>query len=948
MNVEALAVDELAEHRIHGEAAAWPTDVAAAVVARLKAEADRHWSINANRSLAFAGAIMAIGQARGDDAVVALGTMAHGDALKFVGNMADAWRALDEAGHLFQYIGDDMGWARTRIGRLLLCVDLNRVDEALHDAERARQIFTAHGASEFRLRLDHDTAYVYRLLGNHRHALDLYRSALTTALALGSVGERYLGALYSNLGVIHEALGDPDQALPYLQQAHAFFEATNATRNVAMTDMYIARIVMTQGQYRRALQLLLRTRDIYAKEELDLDKITVDRLLARCYRLLNRHREARDLLHSVIDAYHAVGASYEEALAYDQLAIAEAELGNFDAAQTALDVAQPMFETLGATSWTAITRFRRGRVALQQGDLHTAEHEATAAARSFQDAGQQVFFAQATLLEGQVAFAHADPVRAAHAGHTALAVARRCNVPGLRYGAHLLLGRIAEAQHRTLHAHRRYRAAAATVERMQRGLTITLRPGFLEDKGDALRLLIAMHLRDEQPAPALAALERAKGQMLLGYLANREQLRWSNDERSRALREELAQLRQQHHHLYESTHGVTDDASHPDQAEALATLATLERRMRAITEHLYLHAGSTVQQIGVPSIGEIQQHLQDVALIEYYNDGMQLWAFVLDRHAVTQHRLPCSVAQINHLLAQWQINITAALQLDPHAASTQALTRLAQRILQRLHAALLAPLAPRLHTQRVTVVPYGALHFVPFHLLHNGNGYLLEQHEVVIMPAAGMVLQPAPRRAPSALVLAHSRGGHLPHTQVEAEVVQHLLGGHVLREHEARRAALQTAPCQVLHVAAHGEQRLDHPDLSYVQLADGQVYADDLWQHDLSYELVTLSGCETGRARVAPGDELFGLGQGLLYAGAGAVIGSLWRVRDDAALHVMEHLYRALSTGVGKAAALRTAQQTVLHDDPRLHPAFWGAFQLVGSAAPLSQGTVHSVAMGTT
>jgi CHAT domain-containing protein len=47
-------------------------------------------------------------------------------------------------------------------------------------------------------------------------------------------------------------------------------------------------------------------------------------------------------------------------------------------------------------------------------------------------------------------------------------------------------------------------------------------------------------------------------------------------------------------------------------------------------------------------------------------------------------------------------------------------------------------------------------------------------------------------------------------------------------------------------------------------LADGQLYADDLWQHDLSYELVTLSACETGRAHVVAGDELVGLGPGLL------------------------------------------------------------------------------------
>ncbi|HEX9373941.1 MAG TPA: CHAT domain-containing protein, partial [Roseiflexaceae bacterium] len=117
-------------------------------------------------------------------------------------------------------------------------------------------------------------------------------------------------------------------------------------------------------------------------------------------------------------------------------------------------------------------------------------------------------------------------------------------------------------------------------------------------------------------------------------------------------------------------------------------------------------------------------------------------------------------------------------------------------------------------------------------------------------------------------------------------------------------------------------------------------FADDLLQHDLSYELVTLSACETGRAHVAAGDELIGLGRGFLYAGAGALLVSLWRVADDSTVVLMEHIYRALHTGASKAAALRQAQRAILAERPGLHPAFWGAFQLVGDSHPLSSDSM--------
>ena len=171
-------------------------------------------------------------------------------------------------------------------------------------------------------------------------------------------------------------------------------------------------------------------------------------------------------------------------------------------------------------------------------------------------------------------------------------------------------------------------------------------------------------------------------------------------------------------------------------------------------------------------------------------------------------------------------------------------------------------------------------------------------------------------------------------------MVQGLLGGAAYYEEEACRTILRTPPTQVLHIAAHGEHRLDQPDLSYIQLDDGQLYTDDLLQQDLSYELVTLSACETGRANVTAGDELIGLGRGFLYAGAGALIVSLWRVVDDAVIGLMEQVYTGLRAGDSKSAALRNAQLTVYSTDSTLHPAFWGAFQLVGNAGPLSRAYV--------
>jgi CHAT domain-containing protein len=107
-------------------------------------------------------------------------------------------------------------------------------------------------------------------------------------------------------------------------------------------------------------------------------------------------------------------------------------------------------------------------------------------------------------------------------------------------------------------------------------------------------------------------------------------------------------------------------------------------------------------------------------------------------------------------------------------------------------------------------------------------------------------------------------------------------------------------------------------------------------QQDLSYELVTLSACETGRAKVAADEELIGIGRGFLYAGAGALLLSLWSVADTSTASLMEQMYSALRAGASKAAALRDAQIALLAENREMHSAFWGAFQLIGDDSPLS------------
>ena len=180
------------------------------------------------------------------------------------------------------------------------------------------------------------------------------------------------------------------------------------------------------------------------------------------------------------------------------------------------------------------------------------------------------------------------------------------------------------------------------------------------------------------------------------------------------------------------------------------------------------------------------------------------------------------------------------------------------------------------------------------------------------------------------LVFGYSDRGQLPRVQDEARTIALLLEGDCYLEEEATIARLiQQAPTSpIIHLATHGQNRLDAPIFSHVRLADGQLNAIDAFSLDLQHcELVTLSGCETGLALSGGGDEQLGLARAFLAAGAPSLVISLWPVEDTSTNELMQHFYQHLLQGESKVQALRSAQCNLLHqtDSMYAHPYFWAA-----------------------
>ena len=137
---------------------------------------------------------------------------------------------------------------------------------------------------------------------------------------------------------------------------------------------------------------------------------------------------------------------------------------------------------------------------------------------------------------------------------------------------------------------------------------------------------------------------------------------------------------------------------------------------------------------------------------------------------------------------------------------------------------------------------------------------------------------------------------------------------------------------RVIHFASHGEFDPVNPLLSALKLtrspgSDGDLAAHEVFGLRLSADLVTMSACQTGLAKIEGGDELIGLNRAFLYAGTQSILSTLWRVSDASTAVLIKHFYRGY-TEQPKADSLRHSMRAVREYYP--HPAYWAAFALTG------------------
>jgi CHAT domain-containing protein len=954
-------------------------------------EALQHVFINPAVSLKLAEILTFFGDRVHHLSSHALGLKAKGDALRVIGFHQAAIDCLDTAGTEFLQVGDEENWARSRISWILAAAWLGRVDEALQEAKRARAAFIRIGQPYWACIVDSNTALIYEYIGRYHDALVLYQQILAVYRTLPDQNDqsikRQVAIAKCNQAIALAMLGDFEDAYRLQQQARASFIELNETSCVINTDLNLADLDYTQGYYGSALRHFYDALDTMSQNEIDEPPLLAlfKLLMANCLMKLNRIQEACQLAEEAVAIQRQLDMSLQKSDALREYATILIVSGNLQQALTTLDEARALLSNGKLHYYAAITELLQAEVLLTMGRATEAYERAyrlkvyfdtqILVARSVRAA---IVMASALTAIGQTE----DRQQAITLSKQAVTQARQYNLQEEVYKSYHLLGRLFALQGDTTKATWHYSAAIAQIERMLDHLGFDLSPTFLHTTWTVYEEMITLCLQQSQFTRAFGYLERARSTALRQHLhmtkASREHgetyisAHDTPDPISQATGMAILRLQQelnawQERYRQYSTllaDAMTLETFSLDRHTVEQELTRCEAKLSDLFErlHLYQTTGSASSQSKQKAtahpyrvdITKLRQQLRpEQCLLAYFMFQEKLVIFVLTADSLVTHEVPGAVLHLERQLLLLHAHLQAECWSDIQHPPQEAI----RRLLHKLYTILITPMIDMLpsHINSLIIVPYGPLHDLPFHALHDGHQFLIERFQVSYLLASSLLsrmdnaqdksthhsIAPSPTAYKSPLIFGYAGNGHARCMLDEATTLADVLGGTCYLEQEATIGRLITnAPgSPIIHIATHGRVRLDAPHFSSVLLADGQFNALDAFQLDIkACELVTLSGCDTGKALIGGGDEQLGLGRAFLAAGARSLVMSLWPVEDTVTNVFMQHFYLDLLDGKTRAEALRAAQCHLLHhQSPRYaHPYFWAAFRLVGETGALT------------
>jgi tetratricopeptide (TPR) repeat protein len=839
--------------------------------------------------------------------------------------------------HALDADGDTTQAARVRLGYIAALFHTGRYQEALAVAVVAEDWFKKNNDEVGFARLCNNIANLYDRLDEHASA---YRYHQTHYEIIQKIGDREgLAKSYLNLGNSLAAMDRFEKADELYMNCETLSRQLGITELWAQASYNRAHLHYLRGRYSDAFQSFSRLRQHFERSGSRRHYALCDLDEAEIYLQLNLAKDALALSGRAAEHFKELGLHYEEAKATAFVGLSLLQMRRYSEALGVFESAQKMFESEGNLYWRALLDLYRSEVELSRNRYSEARVLAEQAKVLFERMGLSSKTILSLVHLGRIALVLNDISSAEAFAAEISAVMEKTDVPLLLFPCYMLFADIAHQRKNWDRAEHFHTMAVDDLELHQARLHHDdLRVTFFKGKHRAYEALVRLALRksnrDEAVASAYTWSERAKSRGLIDLLS--QHLPAVQGHAEPALLAKIEELREELNVLYARSKTEVTSTRPLATFESIALKEQeLARGLRevSIRDPEY----TSLQRAPVATIETIQEVLPGhTTLVEYFIAGNEVLVFLVSRSGAEVHRHLCSSDRIIGIQNRLGFHLEGFMLSDAYLRShSDQIFDSTKHHLQELHRALFAPIADRIRTPHITIVPHGCLHLLPFHAFADGSQYVIDNFEISYCPSASILRYCLKKddiedAAPCLIGVSDSI---TPFVEQEVRNLASIfLGSNVLLNSGATKSAFAEASrkASFIHIATHGVFRQDNPMFSGFKLADGWVTALDLFSMTCQTNLVTLSGCQSGMSLVTGSDDLLGLMRGFLYAGARSLMLSLWNVDDECTAKLMTLFYDAWRAGATKSKALDIAMKALRQERP--NPFYWAPFLLVGKA----------------
>ncbi|MBP0027314.1 tetratricopeptide repeat protein [Roseofilum sp. Guam] len=787
------------------------------------------------------------------------------------------------------------------------------------------------------------------------------------------------------VGEDYVELGDIEQALYFFVQARRIYQERNFPEGEVNTLTWIANLYFRSGDYPEAFGFYREALRLTQTINNPKKEAGIWSKLGGIYLELGDREKAIASYEQALQIYRNLGNARREGETLEDLGIVYEQLKETEKALEFYDDSLTLFEAGGL-------RWKLGASLRKIGQLHFELGNLEPALRFFNQslivADRRYDFLYVELGKVHTELGHLE--QAWDAFNTAL---KLDPVPETKADTLLGMARIERQRGNLNMALNRIEAAIALIEEVrarknspeERQTFFAAKQLYYEFYIDLLMELHQHHPTKGYDAQALNINERSRPRSLLELLAEANtDIRKGVDPdlvlQERRLQQQLDALDRREVALYQAEFTQEQVVNLKQERQYLLNqYKALQRKIREVSPSY-----AALTQPEPVTLEEIQQNIldRDTLVLQYAlgEERSFLWAITQDR--LTSYILP-SRQDIEQKARQFRGDIghpRSRHQPQKAIASGEALNSL-----------ILQPLREHSDKKRLAIVADGALHYIPFsalpnpHARENNLSSLVEAYELVHLPSLSTLAilrqdfsqrQSAPQQLAIVADPVFSRDDErlenhpssstsnsvsllprattdigvqlqrLPGTRQEAEAIASLIPESQriqAFDFEANYAFATHTPLnqyRTVHFATHGILNSVNPELSGLVLSlideqgnpsNGFLRLHDIYNLDLSADLVVLSACQTGLGKEIQGEGLIGLTRGFMYAGTPRVLVSLWNVDDAATAEMMTRFYRLMwQEQLSPTKALQEAQLEMQTETQWRAPFYWAGFTLQG------------------